>query len=121
MCIGNNIRNLRELKNLTQSYVAAQLDMSVSGYGKIERDDTDLSIKRLHQIADVLKVETAKILDFEKNTVFNLYNNKNASGVVQNQQLNDPSELKGLLGQIIQDNQSFKNYLEQLLREKHQQ
>lgn len=78
--------NLRKLKNFTQAYMADILGMSVSGYGKIERNETEITLTRLKQIAEILEVEYSKILDFDKNTVFNIYNNENASGIVQNQQ-----------------------------------
>ncbi len=39
MNVGSKIKQLRELRNYTQSYVATQLNISVSGYGKIERNE----------------------------------------------------------------------------------
>jgi transcriptional regulator with XRE-family HTH domain len=42
MSIGAKIKNLRELRNYTQAYMADQLNMSVNGYSKIEREETDV-------------------------------------------------------------------------------
>ena len=39
-----NIKKIRELKNLTREYVADELQMSTSGYGKIERGEVDLTV-----------------------------------------------------------------------------
>jgi transcriptional regulator with XRE-family HTH domain len=49
MSVGAKIKNLRELRNYTQAYMADQLSMSVNGYGKIERDETDLSLGKLRK------------------------------------------------------------------------
>lgn len=89
MSVGNKIKQLRELRNFTQSHMAEQLGLSVNGYGKIERDETDISLNRLNQIAKVLETELSTILNFDSNQVFNQYNNKSATanGVVQNQQI----------------------------------
>lgn len=55
MKVGDNIKKLRELRNYTQQYLADQLEISLSGYGKIERNETDVSLSRLQQIADILE------------------------------------------------------------------
>lgn len=116
MSIGNNIRNLRELKNLTQTHMAEALNMSVSGYGKIERDETEITIARLKEIAKVLEVDYSQVLEFDKSNVFNIYNNKNANGIVQNQQINHDENLSDLLKQVIQDNQDFKQQILEIMK-----
>lgn len=85
MSIGENIKKLRELKNFTQQYVADQLNLSLSGYGKIERNETDISISRLNEIASVLGVDVNTILSFDEKHVFNMSNNQSANGIVYNQ------------------------------------
>ena len=70
-----NIRKIRELKNFTREYVAAELKMSTSGYGKIERGDVDLTVSKLIEIskqiaehaADMVKEERASANMFEIN------------------------------------------------------
>ncbi|MBK0368812.1 helix-turn-helix domain-containing protein [Flavobacterium agrisoli] len=66
-----NIRKIRELKNLTREYVAAELHMSTSGYGKIERGDVDLTVSKLIEIAKVLQVSTDFIFKFNVSLFFN--------------------------------------------------
>ena len=39
--ISSNIKKFRELKSLTREHLAAELEMSVSGYSKIERGGRD--------------------------------------------------------------------------------
>ena len=62
-----NIKKIRELKNLTRKYVAAELGMSNSGFGKIERGEVDLNVSKLIQIANVLDVSVDFIFRFDVN------------------------------------------------------
>lgn len=68
--VGQSIRKLRELRNLTQEYVAIQLDMSQSAYCKVETGATQITLKRLTQIALVLDVQPEDILAFDVDRVF---------------------------------------------------
>lgn len=54
--IHENIRFMRENKNLTQEEMADKLNMSTSGYAKIERGETKLYHEKLDKIADVFGV-----------------------------------------------------------------
>ena len=69
MQIGHNIRKVRELKDLTQSYVAQQLNISIAAYSRIERNKTAISLERLQQIAAVLGTPAAVILNFNEQDV----------------------------------------------------
>ena len=66
-----NIRKIRELKNLTREFVAAELKMSASGYGKIERGDVDLTVTKLLEISKVLNVSIEFIFKFDVTIFFN--------------------------------------------------
>lgn len=66
-----NIRKIRELKNLTREYVAAELNMSCSGYGKIERGEVDLTVSKLYKISNVLDVSPSSILFLDISRLFN--------------------------------------------------
>jgi transcriptional regulator with XRE-family HTH domain len=65
------IRLFRQLKNWTQEETAEKLDMSPSGYGGIERGDTDVSLSRLERIAEVLEIDLTDLFDSDKKQVFN--------------------------------------------------
>lgn len=66
-----NIRKIRELKNLTREYVAEELKMSMSGYGKIERGDVDITVSKLIEISKVLDVSIEFIFKFDVSIFFN--------------------------------------------------
>lgn len=61
----NNIKNIRELKNYTQEYVAGQLGLTQSGYNKIEKGKTILGKNRLLKIAAVLEISVDDIINFQ--------------------------------------------------------
>lgn len=64
-----NIRKLRELRLLTREQMAAELELSVSGYGRLERGEIDLTLSRMRRIAEILNVNISELLDFEPATV----------------------------------------------------
>jgi transcriptional regulator with XRE-family HTH domain len=66
-----NIKKIRELKNFTRDFVADELEMSTSGYGKIERGEVDLTISKLLKIAKVLSVDVNFIFKFDVRKFFN--------------------------------------------------
>jgi transcriptional regulator with XRE-family HTH domain len=68
--IGEKIKKIRELRNFPRKYVAGELMISTTSYGKIERDEIDITIKRLSQIAKVLNVSICTIIDFDGNKLF---------------------------------------------------
>lgn len=84
--IGNKIKNIRELKNLTQEYVAEKLDISQAAYSKIEKS-SKLPDEKLQQIADVLEVKPEDIKEFDSQKYFNSFNNvtgdKNGSFIIE--------------------------------------
>jgi transcriptional regulator with XRE-family HTH domain len=117
--LGDTIRKIRELKNFSQSYMAERLGLSVSGYGKIERNETELTLSRIKQIAEIFEMDFTKVLSFDKNLVFNICNNHNGyGGLVHNHQNNNESNFQELISKIISDNQEFKHVLLELLKSK---
>jgi transcriptional regulator with XRE-family HTH domain len=81
MNIGQNIRRIREIKNLKQEAVADALGMSVTANGNIERGDADVNFSRLGEIANALNVKEEDIVTFGS-TVYNNTFNNNENGVI---------------------------------------
>jgi len=63
-----NIRILRKLNKLSQEEVAKILDIDVSTYSKIEREEIKLTIDRLYEIAEILNKTPEQILSFDQAT-----------------------------------------------------
>lgn len=57
------IRSAREAKQWSQEFMAEKLEMSASGYAKIERGETRINIPRLEQISEILEISVFDLLD----------------------------------------------------------
>ena len=112
MKVGDNIKKLRELRNYTQQYLADQLEISLSGYGKIERNETDVSLGRLQQIADILGVDIHGILRFDDKHIFNLNNNEVANGQVNNYYSGREELLERIIEQLRKENENLLSIIE---------
>jgi transcriptional regulator with XRE-family HTH domain len=82
--IASSIKTIRELKKITREYIVAEMDMSVSGYSKIELGEVDLTISKIDKIATILEVSTSQILNFDATTIFNISNTDNNRGIIGN-------------------------------------
>lgn len=78
MQTNDKIRRLRELKNYSQEEMAERLQMSTSGYAKIERGETRLNIPKLEQIANVLGIDIMELMLFNERSVICLINEQNS-------------------------------------------
>lgn len=77
--IRQNIRDIRESKKLTQQDMAERLNLSVTGYSKIERGETELTAKRLYQIAEALEIGLYDLVPNTNDGVVVFNNNDNFS------------------------------------------
>ena len=85
--LGEKIKKYRESKGFSQDYVANMLDISQSTLAKYESNTTEISVKRLAEIANVLGVNftdffnldhrVVNISDFKDNAVNNYIENQN--------------------------------------------
>ncbi|MBD2751364.1 helix-turn-helix domain-containing protein [Spirosoma validum] len=64
MKLGEKIRVLRTVKGYSQEVMAELLKLSVTGYGKIERGETEVTVARIGQIAIILDLKVEDILQF---------------------------------------------------------
>lgn len=78
--IYENIKKFRELKNISRQQMASELELSLSGYSKLERGEIDVSLSRITQIAKLLGVELSQLLNFDSSQIFNLNNNQLVQG-----------------------------------------
>jgi transcriptional regulator with XRE-family HTH domain len=61
--IGNKIRQLREIKGLSQESIAVELGISQPSYARLEKKDERISITRLIELANVLKTSVSEIIE----------------------------------------------------------
>ena len=93
------IKQIRELKNLTQEHVATQLGLSTRAYSKIETGETQLTINRLNEISSILGIEPMEVLGFDDKQVFN---NCKQEGNIGINHINIPEKLMQQYEKTIQ-------------------
>jgi transcriptional regulator with XRE-family HTH domain len=57
------LRQLRIQKEFSQEYMAVKLNISQEAYSKIELGKTELTLKRLYEIAIILDVPASEFLN----------------------------------------------------------
>ena len=116
MQVGQKIKKLRELKNLTQDYMAAELEMTQSAYSKIESGESDVSYKKLEKIASIFGIHPEDILMFNEHMVFNVMHNQTGNGLVINQVSDETKKLyEDLITQLRAENAHLKSILDRVL------
>ncbi|WP_163408272.1 helix-turn-helix transcriptional regulator [Flavobacterium ajazii] len=95
--IKNKIKNIRELKNYTQEYMAEKLGVTQAGYSKIEKGKTSLSYEKLVEIGRILDVSVEDIISFDYDRYFNSFNritgNNNGSILINTENTSTLKEL----------------------------
>lgn len=84
--VSKNIRTIREMKNFTRDFVAGELEMTYSGYGKIERGEIDISITKIARLADIFGISISDLLFFDVSYFFN--NDIDNKGVEESESIN---------------------------------
>lgn len=74
-----NIRDMREDRQLTQADMAEKLSMSVTGYAKLERGESQIRVERLQQIAEILETNVEELMAGSRDGVVLFNNNDNFS------------------------------------------
>lgn len=65
------IRMLRKVKQLSQQEMAEKLNLSPTGYSKIERGERRIDITRLEKIAEIFGMELTELLSLnERNFIY---------------------------------------------------
>jgi transcriptional regulator with XRE-family HTH domain len=105
--IGHNIRQVRELKNLTQEYVAKKLGVSRSFYIKVENNETQIKFEQLQALSKVMDVSLNDIIDFNDKQIFNTthhnHNVKNVGNVINDYQ---HEEMKAMYEKLLAEKDS---------------
>ena len=77
MEVCEKIRFLRESKDWSQEDMAEKLNMSVSGYSKIERGETKVAISKLKKIAEILGIDVLELMSLGEKHVYLISENSN--------------------------------------------
>ncbi len=61
--IGQRLKKARKAKKMTQEELAEKLDVSIAFLSRIERGNSQVNLKRLVQICEILEVSPGEILN----------------------------------------------------------
>jgi transcriptional regulator with XRE-family HTH domain len=87
------IKQIRELKNVSQEFIANKLGLSIRAYSKIETGETQLTINRLNEISKALGVDPIEVLGFDDRQVFNNCKQEGNYNTIGTTHLNFPEKL----------------------------
>lgn len=108
--IGKRIRKLREMCDFSQEFVANELNMSISGYSRIERDEVKITLDKLIIIGNILNITIDELLNFNEKDFFNskkndgvdsYYGNVNYNHEVQKLEDVYKDQIKSLKEEIV--------------------
>ena len=61
--IGARLKKARKAKGLTQEELAEKLDVSIAFLSRIERGSSNINLKRLNEVCEILDVSEGEILN----------------------------------------------------------
>jgi transcriptional regulator with XRE-family HTH domain len=110
MEVHEKIRFLRESKDWSQEEMAEKLNMSLSGYSKIERGDTKVSIPKLKKIAGILETDLIELMFLgEKRIYFAGNENSNNVNIIGSTELAFENQKQQLIIEHLKSTLEQKN------------
>lgn len=77
--IGQRIKKARKDKNMTQEQLAEKIDVSIAFLSRIERGSSQINLKRLSQICEILEITEGEVLNGVSNNSAKYLDNEFAS------------------------------------------
>lgn len=115
--VGSKIKQVRELRNFTQDYMAQRLEISQAMYSKIERGESDIGLGQLNKIAKELDIDLTHLLTFDSSLMIKKITNKqlaeHTTGMVVNHGL--PDDERKLFERMLADKDQEIAFLRGLL------
>lgn len=94
MSVNEKVRLFRELNQWSQEEMAERMNMSVTGYAKIERGETNISLHKLKQIASVLQIDLLDLVSTHDSGVILVGGENNQNHFRNNYYGNQAAELE---------------------------
>ena len=80
--VGAKIKKHREERGITQEYIANEMSITQSTYGRLEKSDKRLSVDRLIEIAKILDVSISVLFGEKASNVIHENNGDNAQAYI---------------------------------------
>lgn len=113
---GRKIKKYRELKDLSQEYVADSLGISQTAYSKVESEQTKLSARRLSKLAEIFEIPESDFFETDQSVNFNDNSTNNGNGFV-NKLIDGQKEVYEKTIKVLENQIDILNKENQLLRE----
>lgn len=119
MDITEKIKTLREANDLSQEKMAELMNMSKNSYGKLERGEVEINIKKLKRIAHIFNVDISELIN-EKgifyyigdNSSYN-YHQSQFHNINSNENFNEIIQAKNeIIERLKAENELLKELLE---------
>ena len=94
MSVNEKVRLFRDLNQWSQEEMAERMNMSVAGYAKIERGETNISLHKLKQIASVLQIDLLDLVSTHDSGVILVGGENNQNHFRNNYYGNQVAELE---------------------------
>ncbi len=112
MLIGPKIKKLRELRNLTQSYLADNLFITQSTYSRYEKDELHFTPEMLQRLSPLLGLSVEAMQKFDEGKLF-LYI-ENIYKCEQYQTAKEQHLTEVLIQELQKDNECLRNTVQDL-------
>ena len=109
------VRKIREIKNVSQSYLADKLSISQSAYSDLENGKTRITEQKLKEIAAILKVTPEIIEGYSDSVVFNSCTQSGNKNILY---LDPLEKIDKLYNQLIEQQSNQIKALEETIRVK---
>ena len=88
MEIHDKIRIMREINQWSQEEMAGKLEMSTTGYAKIERGQSNINIEKLKQIAQIFNIDMVDLIAaHDKSFFFSIGDHTNSHNIGYDEKL----------------------------------
>ena len=116
MKIGHQLEKIRKLKNLTQENVARELGLTAQAYGKIERNEVDISQEKLEKLAKLFNISLEDLMQFDEKVYFNNSTNNGMIVAINSSMTINVELLKTLQEQLLQKDKQIEHLMNLLKR-----
>ena len=99
--VGAKIKKYREERGITQDFIANEMGITQSTYGRLEKSDKKLSVNRLIEIAKILDISISVLFGEKASNVIHENNGDNAQSNIGTLVLQDKEYIASLKEEII--------------------
>ena len=98
--IGTRIKKIREERNIKQEYIADEMGITQSSYGRLEKDDNRLTATKLIQISEILNVSISVLFGEKAQNIIHENKGDNAQAHIGTLVQQDKSHIESLKEEI---------------------